>query len=371
MAKPKRTQRDGIYTRKDRPGIWISWTDSAGRRRFRKTDARSHKEAQSIRAAELMRVEQARVLGFTPPGDEIFADVSARYLKYQQVRLSAKAYDRTRGVVETLLNPFFTGKLAAIRKTDVQNYITKRSSTVAAGTVIRELGILKHLLNLAVEWELIAISPAQSIRSPKSPAGRVRYLQPTELKLLIEHCPSWLAPIVALAVCTGMRRSEILNLRWLDIDLTLGRILLPQTKNGEGRVVYLNATARAALLSLPTNEDARPTDRVFDGVCADYVTQIFRKVCQSLEIADFKFHDLRHTAASWLRMTGADIHSVATLLGHKDLRMAARYQHLSTEFLADAVGKLDGVFGLREEVRYQDVTEPKALNSSLPATACN
>jgi hypothetical protein len=64
-----------------------------------------------------------------------------------------------------------------------------------------------------------------------------------------------------------------------------------------------------------------------------------------LKIADFHFHDLRHTAASWLRMEGADIHTVAQLLGHKDLRMAMRYQHLSPEFLADAVGRPDKAFG--------------------------
>jgi integrase len=88
-------------------------------------------------------------------------------------------------------------------------------------------------------------------------------------------------------------------------------------------------------------------------------------------IEDFTFHDLRHTAASWLRMTGADIHSVATLLGHKYLRKAARYQHLSTEFLSDAVGKPDGVFGLNGEVRYQDVTGPKVLTSGPTVIVCN
>jgi integrase len=76
----------------------------------------------------------------------------------------------------------------------------------------------------------------------------------------------------------------------------------------------------------------------------------------------FRFHDLRHTVASWLRMPGADIHTVALLLGHKDLRMAARYQHLSPAFLAEAVSRLDGVFGF---VRYQDVTSPKALSPGL------
>jgi hypothetical protein len=67
-----------------------------------------------------------------------------------------------------------------------------------------------------------------------------------------------------------------------------------------------------------------------------------------LKIADFRFHDLRHTAASWLRMKGADIHTVAQLLGHKDLRMASRYQHLSPAFLSDAVNRLDTTFGITQ-----------------------
>jgi integrase len=68
---------------------------------------------------------------------------------------------------------------------------------------------------------------------------------------------------------------------------------------------------------------------VFDGVCADYVTRVFRQAGDDLGIADFRFHDLRHTAASWMRMSGADIHTVALALGHKDLRMTMRYSHLS------------------------------------------
>jgi Phage integrase family len=110
----------------------------------------------------------------------------------------------------------------------------------------------------------------------------------------------------------------------------------------------------------------RPTDMLFPGINPDWLYQSFRKVCENLSIEDFSFHDLRHTAASWLRMKGADIHTVAQLLGHKDLRMAARYQHLSPAFLAEAVGRLDGVFG---NLCYQDVTKPKGeiAESSLSA----
>jgi integrase len=126
-----------------------------------------------------------------------------------------------------------------------------------------------------------------------------------------------------------------------------GRLLLPQTKNGEGRVVYLNQLA-ADVIKDQWSKGVKATDRVFplaNDCTPDNISKGFATVCRRLEIEDFRFHDLRHTAASWLRMQGADIHTVAQLLGHKDLRMAARYQHLSGEFLGAAVGRLDALFG--------------------------
>src|SRR5215510_377570 len=82
--------------------------------------------------------------------------------------------------------------------------------------------------------------PAVVVKAPKPPAGRVRCLQPTELRALLNACPEGLRQIVALAVSTGMRRGEILGLRYLDVDLANRLIMLPQTKNGSGRIVYLN-----------------------------------------------------------------------------------------------------------------------------------
>ena len=352
-------RRDGVYTRKDRPGYWISWTDAQGRRRYRKTNAQTLAQARNARASELVRVEQAKVIGFNPPGEETFKEVGERYITHQRVRLTTNAFEREKGIVEKLLSPFFTGKIAALRRLDIQRYVTKRSGDkVSPHTVVKELNVLKHLLSLAVEWEIIHLNPAQGVRAPKVPAGRVRYLQPTELRAVIERSPEWLRPIVGLAAFTGMRRSEILGLRLLDADLTHNRILLPQTKNGEGRIVYLNQSARAAILSLPVDGKGKQTARLFPSITPNQVSVAFRRVCRSLGVEDFRFHDLRHTAASWLRMQGADIHTVALLLGHKDLRMAARYQHLSPAFLSEAVGKLDVVFG---EYRYQDVTATKPL----------
>jgi integrase len=147
------------------------------------------------------------------------------------------------------------------------------------------------------------------------------------------------------------------------------RILLPQTKNGSSRVVYLNDMALTVLNSMPISSEARPNDRIFSDWTPGQVSTSFGRICVRLKISDFRFHDLRHTAASWMRMAGADIHTAAELLGHKDLSMARRYQHLSPAFLADAVGKLDAVFGSalwpktgeNGGERYQDVTANLAL----------
>ena len=288
-----------------------------------------------------------------------------RHLTYNPnlpaLRLTPKAYQRESGIVQNLLQPFFPGKVADIRRVDIQRYVTSRSGKASPHSVLKELNIFKHLLRLAAEWEIIAINPAQGVKSPKVPAGRVRYSQPTELKTVLQASPSWLQPIVGLAVGTGMRRSEILGLRRLDIDIANGRILLPQTKNGEGRIVYLNDLATAALqrVLVPLGNS---TDMLFRGISPERISVAFARACRKANIQDFRFHDLRHTAASWMRMQGADIHTVAQLLGQKDLRMAARYQHLSPAFLGEAVKRLDGVFG---KFCYPGVTTVSAPTEAI------
>src|SRR5216683_2878144 len=100
MGRKLVAARDGIYQRKDRPGFWISWSDAQGRRRFRKTDAQNITQARQIRSAELLRAEHARVLGFAPPGEETFADVAARFLRHQKARLTPRAFDREKSIIE-------------------------------------------------------------------------------------------------------------------------------------------------------------------------------------------------------------------------------------------------------------------------------
>jgi integrase len=357
---------DGIYTRKDRPGYWISYKDADGRRRRRKIEASNKTKASELRSGYVSREETAKAYGVRPAGPETLSDVAQQYLAHQKARISAGNYVREYGIVEDHIKPFFASELRAIRRATVQRYVTERCGKVSNATVAKELNVLKHLLRLAVEvWEYIPANPAYGVKPPKPAPGRLRYLQPGELRTVLEASPPWLRPIIVLAVATGMRRSEILRLRWLDVDLRGTRVLLPQTKNGEGRIVYLNRLAIQAIESLPVSEKTKTTDLLFPGLQPEWVSVAFSRLCRGLKIADFHFHDLRHTAASWLRMKGADIHTVAQLLGHKDLRMAARYQHLSPAFLADAVGQLDTAFA--ECHRY--VTGVKALTEPAEVSA--
>jgi integrase len=344
MPKSKDRDRDGIAMHRGR--YRVSFTDAQGRRCRISTSAQTLTQARAIRAAKMAEVEKELVLGYRPPSRDTFAEFAPRYLQHQQARLTPLAYERTRGVVETHLRRVFGAlRLAEIRTADVERYITARTrAKTSAHSVTKEVNVLKHLFTVAVQQELVATNPAHGVRTPRVPAGRLRYLQPTELHAVLKACPVWLRPIAALLAFTGMRRGELLGLRWLDVDHAGGRIMLPQTKNGTGRVVWLSEMARTVLNSLPRG---RATELVFPPskqVSPANVSLTLLRTCRRLGIADFRLHDLRHTAASWLMMTGADIYTVAQLLGHKDVRMTARYAHLSPVHLQTAVRGLDRAF---------------------------
>jgi len=345
MARTK--ARDGVYQRPDRPGFWGSWVDASGRRRRRKLNAPTLQQARTLLNAEKARADELKTKGYAAPSADSFGSILDLYMKHQKPRLSHGSYGRTKGIAEKYLRPAFGQlRIGDIRRTDIQDYITRRAGEASAATTIKEANVLKHLLGLAVEWELIPFNPAAKIKTPRPPAGRVRYLGPGELRTLIDACPDWLRPIVILAAFTGMRRGEILALRWMHVDLPGNRLMLPQTKNGDSRIVHVNGYARQAILS-QWNADVRPVDRVFklaDDCTADNISKGFVSAAKRAGIPDLHFHDTRHIAASLLRLQGADIHTVATILGHKDLRMAMRYQHLSPEYLGAAMNRLDSVF---------------------------
>lgn len=227
-----------------------------------------------------------------------------------------------------------------ITKRTIAELIEKRADTVKPGTIAKEMSVLKHCLRLAVEWGELNQNPAAGARLPKLPAGKTRYLTPGELKAALESAPEWMRAPMAFAACTGVRRGEMLSLRWMDVDTANRRLYLCDTKNGALRVLPIPEFALTVLRSLP---EGNAGDTVFAGVDPAKLSVYTKRVFKRMGIPDASFHTLRHTAASWLVMEGVDLYAVGQILGHKTPRMTQRYAHLSPEYMAGAVGKLDGI----------------------------
>jgi integrase len=353
MPKKAKARRDGIYTRKDRPGYWGSWTDAQGRRVQRKLNAHTMEQARIMLKVETDRVAEEIRFGRPRPTEESFNAFADEFLKYQKRRISPKVvkgklsqaeYNRQQGIIENHLKPFFGSmKLASIRRKDVNAYIHSRLGEVSDGTIIKEVNTLKRLFSVAIDLEKIETNPAHKAAVPKAPEGRCRYLTADELHRVLQACPEWLRPIAGLAVALGTRRGELLAVRWEDINLKADTILLWKTKNGKMRPAFLNDLALEVLGSMGEGRH-KGSGLLFPDVTPAQVSVAFIRACEDAGIDDFSFHDLRHCYASQLRMAGADLHDLQKLLGHSDPRMTNVYAHLSNEHLATAARRLDSVY---------------------------
>jgi integrase len=233
---------------------------------------------------------------------------------------------------------------------------TKRDgSTFSPSTVVRYMAPLSHAFGIAVrEWGWLDDSPMRKVERPPEPDGRVRFLADEERTALLSACAEsknpWLYTVVLLALSTGMRKGELTNLRWPDVDLPNRRITLRETKNGEIRVVPLAGSA-LELMKAHAKVRRLDTDLVFpaparppQAVKPMDFRAAWEAAMKRAEIADFHFHDLRHTTASYLAMNGASLAEIAEVLGHKTLAMVRRYAHLSEAHTADVVERMNERF---------------------------
>lgn len=220
---------------------------------------------------------------------------------------------------------------------------------ISPGTVNRYLGALSHVFNTACrEWGWIESNPMTGLSRPREPRGRVRFLEEDELERLLDACAESsdpnLYPLVELALCTGMRQGELLGLRWRDVDLSRGRAVAEDTKNGERRGVPLVPRAVGLLQDLHARRVERtryvlPGPRTGEKAVFNY--RAWDRAREVAEIEDFRFHDLRHTAASYLAMQGASLLQIAEVLGHKTHVMVKRYAHLSEGHTREVLNGLE------------------------------
>lgn len=196
-------------------------------------------------------------------------------------------------------------------------------------------------LNKAIEWHYLKDNHLQIVKKLKEPPGRLRYLTDDEMKTLLRECALHLRPMVIVALNTGFRKSEILNLRWSDVDMTNRVITVQKSKNNESKIVPINETLYRTLISLKHCSDGRPVFAGKDGKPYVDIRKSFAAALKRAGIKNFRFHDLRHTFASPLVMAGVDIRTAQELMGHKDIRMTMRYSHLSSAHLKEAVKRIE------------------------------
>ena len=226
---------------------------------------------------------------------------------------------------------------------------TVRGRPRAAATVNRYFSTLSRAFSIAVrEWEWLESSPFRSLSKLREPAGRTRFLSEDELRRLLNACRQsgnqdlYVAVVLALSTCA--RRMEIMALRWESINLKNGVIFLRETKNGAGRAVPLQGHA-LDLIQQRRNRCPRRTGLVFPGrrnpAKPSDLRASWERALAVAGIRDFRWHDLRHTGASYLAMHGASPAELSEVLGHKTLQMVKRYTHLSLPHTIGVVARMN------------------------------
>ncbi len=222
--------------------------------------------------------------------------------------------------------------------------IVETDRAVSDGTVRRVIGVLKSVLNAAVEWEWLERAPVT--KRAKIVSKRIRWLTPAEAERLLAELPAHLADMARFSLETGLRRSNVTGLRWSQVDLArrVAWIHPDQAKARKAITVPLSDTAIAVLRRQHANPRAPE--------CADSVftyrgrpvyqtaTAAWAKALQRAGLSDFRWHDLRHTWASWHVQRGTPLQVLKELGGWETMEMVQRYAHLSADHLAQWVAPL-------------------------------
>lgn len=247
----------------------------------------------------------------------------------------------------------FTSQVIASLRIELANSPTPRGDKRTNATVNRYLAAISHVLTTAVnEWEWLETNPVLKIKRHNEGQGRVRYLDDDErIKLLQaskESTNKYLYTIVVLALSTGMRKGEILSLKRRDVFLNEKFVVLQKTKNKERRRVPIIGHAHK-LLTQHLKIVRLDSDYVFpskDGKQSIDIKRPWEVAVSKAEITDFRFHDLRHSCASYLAMNGATQRDLMEVLGHKTVQMTKRYSHLSDSHVSSVIGSMnEKIFG--------------------------
>lgn len=312
--------------------------------RVRESIGPSRKDAEKVIAKRKTEIVENKYLDIRKDPDPVrFHDFAKEYLQWAKANKKLSSYARDLYTMRTFDREFAGKTIQEITTWQIEKYKSKRKELYKPASVNRELALLKHMFTKAIEWKKVKEDPAKKVKLFRGKFERVRYLMPDEVQTVLSNCEDFLRPIVTVAVHTGMRKGELMNLKWNQVNFNQGIISLFETKNHKRRDIEMNETVRTALLQLEPKGDLLFTNGDGRRISFQKVFRAFREALEKSKIEDFRFHDLRHTFASNLVMAGEDLNTVRELLGHKDMSMTLRYAHLGPKFKKRAVNVLDKI----------------------------
>ncbi len=332
----------GIYKRGKI--FWICYKN--GDNRIVRESARTHdfKKAESLLA--LRRKESV-----SPVPEKVCGPLPFRVLaeKYHAFALSQKSYYIKKIIINQLAEEFGSTDLSEFHTALVEFYLCEGlDQGLKPATVNRRLACLKHMFRKACEWGLCSGEKLKEIRNVKflrENNQRVRYLQTEECQKLINVCDKYsrlrhLKPIIITAMNTGMRRGEILSLKWEQVDFKKGVIVL-HDRDDEIRHLPINEALAETLREIERRDDIPYVFVDSHGNPFKHIREAFASACRRSGIEDFHFQDLRHTFACHLVKAGIELVTVSKLLGHKSMAMTLRYLFLAPDHMKAAVNTLN------------------------------
>jgi len=362
MARKGRQDR-GLLSKKDATGktVWFVRLYHEGReRRFgsftTKTDARKFYE-KAKRKQEKGRFfpERYQCRGYQPVQEAIDAYMLTTTTKRDQAgnRYFARWWGHR-----------FAGKRLNAITTEALDQA--RQELLAKGrtpqTVNRYMEWLRHFLNLVVRDGKLPCNPATKVKMFKEPSGKTRFLSPDEEAALMKAIGPTYAPWMRLAILTGMRREEQFSLRWEHVDCDHGLLTLPNTKAGGVQYVRLNEEAKAILRGIDTWQRSVwvfPSENPRTHMDAkNFYSRVWMPAVKKAGIESATWHDLRHTYASRLAMSGQTEGTIATLLRQSTTALVRRYAHLSPSHLQAAVEGLSS-FGTSPTTPTERQAQPE------------
>ena len=354
MAKAKTKTRynfgyGAIYQRKTKKGKIRWYLDfKVGKKRVQKIvpQAVSKDDAAIALQEEIGRVFR-REYGIQEDKKHVrFNLFSSKFLKnYSMVK--KRAWEKSDKVyIHANLNPFFGDyELEQVDVELIERFVAKRLKGGALkSTINRDLSCLKKMCNKAVDWGYLTENPALKIKQfPEYDNCRNRVLSDAEESGLLESCSEHVRSMVLISLNTGMRRGEIFNLQWNQVDFTNRLIRVEKTKSGKIRYIPMNDDLVSILERLQSVGSHVPF--VFlnpqSGKPFTTIKTGFNAACRRAEIEDLRFHDLRRTFATRILQRGADIETVKELLGHHSVLVTQRYTHSNVEAKRYAVDLLN------------------------------